>query len=35
VVSGQASGEDVLKWVEAVLTRMEHQHPNHESFMVF
>ena len=31
LVSEQASGEDALKWVEAVLARMELQHPNHEN----
>jgi hypothetical protein len=34
-VSEQASGEDALKWVEAVLDRMERQHPNHESVIAF
>jgi hypothetical protein len=35
LVSERASGEDVLKWVEAVLASMERQHPNHESIIVF
>jgi hypothetical protein len=35
LVSEHASGEDALKWVEAVLDRIEEQHPNHLNAIVF
>jgi hypothetical protein len=34
LVSERASGEDVLKWVEAVLDRMENQHPIHQNILI-
>jgi hypothetical protein len=34
LVAESASGEDALKWVEAVLDRMERQHPRHDDVIV-
>jgi len=35
LVSDTASGEDALKWVEALLDMMESQHPRHDDVIVF
>jgi hypothetical protein len=35
LVSEHASGEDALKWVEAVLDYMESEHPRHANVIVF
>jgi hypothetical protein len=32
-VTEEASGEDALKWVEALLDTMEGQHPKHDSII--
>ena len=34
LVSERASGEDVLKWVQAVLDRIESDHPRHRHVIV-
>ena len=34
-VTENASGEDALKWVEALLEQMESQHPRHDDVVVF
>jgi hypothetical protein len=35
LVSENASGEDALKWVEALLDHMEEHHPHHPNAIVF